>query len=243
MASNDSAAAVRRHFAVAQRNNWLPLFAEASRDYGVPVEILLAIASRETSMGTFGLRADGSNGRGMVGIMQLNRRYHPVRGTDHRAVIRRAAWYLAGELRRTFTAWNYRLAGYNAGPYGGVRTAFRRGRSPDPYTDGRNYPTDVLRRAAIMRAELAASGGAQAQQAALVVVATESAVVGGSSSLAPVVVATDDPIVPTTEALVGIEDWSALAVENAALLRDGTEITPGMLALGLAAGAYLLFAK
>jgi len=242
MASNDPAAAVRRHFAVAQRNNWLPLFAEASRDYGIPVEILLAIASRETSMGTFGLRADGSNGNGMVGIMQLNRRYHPVRGTDHRAVIRRAAWYLAGELRRAYAAWNYRLAGYNAGPYGGVRTAFRRGRSPDPYTDGRNYPTDVLRRAAIMRSELATSGGAQAQQAAPDV-ATESAVIGGSSSLAPVVVTTDDLIVPTTEALVGVEDWSALAVENAALARDGTEITPGMLALGLAAGAYLLFAK
>ena len=125
-------------------------FYQASRRYGLPLALLLAVASRESRMG-LALSADGTGDRGNgIGIMQIDRRYHPEftgghSPFDHQANIDYGAGYLAkllgefnGNITRAVTA-------YNAGP-NKVRTAIYSGLPPDLVTTGGDYSQDVLQR-------------------------------------------------------------------------------------------------
>ncbi|MFH5883976.1 transglycosylase SLT domain-containing protein [Halalkalibaculum sp. DA3122] len=128
----------------------MPYFTEASKRYGLPLVLLLAVASRESRMG-LALSADGTGDHGNgIGIMQIDRRYHPGftenhSPFDHQANIDYGAEYLA-KLLQEFngnTAWA--VAAYNAGP-NKVRTATYAGLPPDAVTTGRDYSRDVLQR-------------------------------------------------------------------------------------------------
>ncbi|PAU94248.1 hypothetical protein CK503_08525 [Aliifodinibius salipaludis] len=125
-------------------------FAEASRRYGVPLALLLAVASRESRMG-LALSADGTGDHGNgIGIMQIDRRYHPGftenhSPFDHQANIDYGAEYLAKLLRQFNGNIAQAVAAYNAGP-NRVQTAIYAGLPPDSVTTGRDYSQDVLGR-------------------------------------------------------------------------------------------------
>lgn len=128
----------------------LPYFMQASKRYGVPLALLLAIASRESRMG-MALAADGTgdNGNG-IGIMQIDKRYHPDftsrhSALDHEANINYGARYLAQLLREFNGDTIQAVAAYNGGPRR-VRTAVYSGISPDAITTGGDYSRDVLER-------------------------------------------------------------------------------------------------
>ena len=147
--------AVTQDLRFARALGLLPLFERAARETGVPLEILLAVASRESGIGRtiVGRRWIGDSGYG-VGIMQIDKRYHPeftqrVRTDDHAQVIQYAARYLR-KLYDQFRNWRYAVAAYNAGPTR-VRQVLEWGYDPDDVTTGRNYSDDVMRRAEVIR--------------------------------------------------------------------------------------------
>ena len=141
---------VRQHFEHAVKQGYLPFFKEAAARHGVPVSLLMAIASRETEMGLSAALVDWRSrwNPSMAGLMQLNTRFHDVEPANHRQVINRAAEYLAGEIRRRFpTNLQAQIAAYNRGPYDKeLNRLVKEGRNPDPATDGGNYVSDVLAR-------------------------------------------------------------------------------------------------
>ena len=127
-----------------------PHFRQASQRYNIPVALLLAIASRESNMG---LSLDenwaGDNGNG-IGIMQIDRRYHPEftgrhAGSDHQANIDYGAQFLSELIRQFDGELTSAVAAYNAGA-SRVRSARAAGLSPDAVTTGRDYSSDVLNR-------------------------------------------------------------------------------------------------
>jgi len=125
-------------------------FAEASRRYGVPLALLLAVASRESRMG-LALSADGTGDHGnAIGIMQIDRRYHPGftenhSPFDHQANIDYGAQYLAKLIQQFNRNTDRAVAAYNAGP-NKIRTAIYAGLPPDSVTTGRDYSHDVQER-------------------------------------------------------------------------------------------------
>jgi soluble lytic murein transglycosylase-like protein len=129
-------------------------FQQASRRYNIPIALLLAIASRESGMG-LALDADwtGDSGNG-IGIMQIDRRYHPeftgqTANNDHQANITYGAEFLSRLIRQFPGDRPAAIAAYNAGA-GKVRSALAAGRHPDAVTTGRDYSADVLRRQQII---------------------------------------------------------------------------------------------
>jgi len=125
-------------------------FHDASVNHGVPVALLLAIASRESNMG-LALDANfaGDNGNG-IGIMQIDRRYHSGftnrhAGSDHQANINYGAEFLSGLIRQFPGDRQAAVAAYNAGA-SRVRSARAAGLPPDAVTTGRDYSSDVLNR-------------------------------------------------------------------------------------------------
>lgn len=136
-------------------------FQQASQRYNIPVALLLAIASRESGMG-LALDANwtGDNGNG-IGIMQIDRRYHPeftsqTTNNDHQANITYGAKFLSGLIRQFPGNRPAAIAAYNAGA-GRVRSALAAGLSPDAVTTGRDYSVDVLRRMQIIESILGSS--------------------------------------------------------------------------------------
>jgi len=125
-------------------------FSEASKRYGVPLALLLAVASRESRMG-LALSADGTGDHGNgIGIMQIDRRYHPGftgrhSPLDHQANIDYGAEYLAKLLREFNGNTTRAIASYNAGP-NKVQTAIYAGLPPDSFTTGGDYSEDVVGR-------------------------------------------------------------------------------------------------
>lgn len=130
-------------------------FDRVAKETGLERSLLLAIASRESHMG---MMLDenwlGDHGNG-IGIMQIDRRYHPVYAntyspSNHYANIRKAAEVLKTDLKN-FGGNKYQaLAAYNAGP-NDVRLAIRQGLDPDLFTTGQDYAKDVLARYEIIR--------------------------------------------------------------------------------------------
>ena len=128
----------------------MPYFTEASKRYGLPLVLLLAIASRESRMG-LALAPDGTGDHGNgIGIMQIDKRHHPNftdrhSPFDHQANIDYGAQYLAKLLQQFNGNTDRAVAAYNAGP-NKVRTAIYAGLPPDSVTTGRDYSRDVLQR-------------------------------------------------------------------------------------------------
>jgi len=125
-------------------------FIQASQRYGLPLALLLAIASRESRMGlALSPGGTGDHGNG-IGIMQIDKRYHPKftnrhHALDHQANINYGAQYLAGLLREFDGNTPQAVAAYNGGP-SRVRGAVYSGLSPDAVTTGGDYSSDVLER-------------------------------------------------------------------------------------------------
>jgi hypothetical protein len=125
-------------------------FHDASIRYDIPIALLLAIASRESNMG-LNLDANwtGDYGNG-IGIMQIDKRYHPDftsshANNDHRANIDYGAQYLAGLIRQFNGELKPAIASYNAGA-SRVRSVVNAGLNPDVVTTGQDYASDVLHR-------------------------------------------------------------------------------------------------
>ncbi|MGM0587072.1 MAG: transglycosylase SLT domain-containing protein [Bacteroidota bacterium] len=138
---------------------WLEYFRKAATNYHIPLSILLAIASRETGMGTDQFYQDngftGKDGHGK-GIMQIDDRWHGFASTtapnDHQANIAYGARYLK-RMYDEFGEWKPAIAAYNAGP-GNVRYVMGIGQDPDSVTTNGNYAADVLRRSEIIRQQV-----------------------------------------------------------------------------------------
>lgn len=142
-----------------ERLGLLPVFRQAAIRHRVPVTLLLAIASRESGMGTdpFLLANDwtGRDGHGK-GIMQVDDRYHSIMkqtpGDDHITNIEFAAEFLA-DLMNRFNKKQHAVSAYNAGAYG-VQRALQQGINPDSVTTGGNYAQDVFNRERMIAKEL-----------------------------------------------------------------------------------------
>jgi LysM repeat protein len=119
----------------------------ASKKYGIPPQIITGVMSRETN----GQNEIGDGGHGR-GLMQIDDRSHgawlashdngldPASNIDYgTSILKSNLDYFHGDMTKA-------LAAYNAGP-GNVDAAVSRGLSPDAYTTGGNYASDVLNRA------------------------------------------------------------------------------------------------
>jgi soluble lytic murein transglycosylase-like protein len=129
---------------------YLSAFSAAARKTGLDRSLLLAVASRESRIGEAlspsGL-GDGGNG---IGIMQIDRRWHPqfaavTDALDSWANVQKGAELLNTELNRYGGNLRFALDAYNAGA-GNVDKALNRGLDPDSYTTGGNYGRDVISR-------------------------------------------------------------------------------------------------
>jgi len=139
----------------AKASGFMPAFDSAATATGIDRNLLLAIASRESSMGlSLDSRGLGDNGHGN-GLMQVDDRYHggytaTVSPFDHRANVLKGAQILQAEINRYGGNLNYALPAYNTGS-GNVNKALGRGLSPDAYTTGNDYGRDVLDRYQIIK--------------------------------------------------------------------------------------------
>jgi soluble lytic murein transglycosylase-like protein len=139
----------------AEKLGIMPDFRDASQATGVPLPFLLAIASRESHIGSSILLRNWIGDNGWAhGIMQIDIRWHPNftnnhRPDDHRANIMYGANYLARHYAE-FRNWKHTASAYNAGA-GNTRAALANGQDPDSRTTGKNYGQDVLNRAEIIK--------------------------------------------------------------------------------------------
>ena len=139
-------------------------FSIASTKHGIPVEVLAAIASRESRAGKH-LDASGYDPQKKAyGIMQIDERYHKRRGKkpDSQEHINQAAEILAKNKKqidadKRFAKWTEEqrlqaaVAAYNFG-VGNVRTW----ENLDVGTIGNDYSADVMNRAKAYRDRLVA---------------------------------------------------------------------------------------
>jgi soluble lytic murein transglycosylase-like protein len=126
---------------------------KASEKYSIPVEILAGIADRESGVGSSLDVSGWDQGKNAYGIMQVDKRYHDVKGNapDSQAHINQAAEILRqarNDMDRNFPKdtdeqrWQSAIAAYNTGA-GRVKSHATRDRS----TAGHDYSTDVWERA------------------------------------------------------------------------------------------------
>lgn len=138
----------------ANARRWAKPLLEAEDEYGLPRGLLLAVASRETSVSNI----VGDNGHGR-GLFQIDDRYHErwLRSVRSYAAgrtppVRAAARYAARILRAhhdralkagvpAYRAWKFAMSAYNAG-YTGALNGYQQGDS-DVFTAGRDYGKDV----------------------------------------------------------------------------------------------------
>ena len=144
---------LRSQFTSAKAHGWLPYFEEAAQQSAFPVELLLAIASRETNMRN--IKGDFHNEvyHG-YGIMQVDigtdpefcRNWTPEKVKES---IDRGTQILVG--KRSYLAGHHITdlkaiaAAYNTGE-GNVARSVAAGRDPDSTTTGGDYGRDVLAR-------------------------------------------------------------------------------------------------
>jgi soluble lytic murein transglycosylase-like protein len=146
---------ISSQLAYAKARGYLPAFSAAARQTGIDRNLLLAVASRESAMGkTLSPTGYGDNGNG-IGIMQIDRRYHPNYAAgylplDTYANVQKGAEILRSELDRYGGNRQYALDAYNAGA-GNVAAGVNQGMGPDFYTTAGNYGSDVLRRYGILQ--------------------------------------------------------------------------------------------
>jgi len=142
----------------------LDYFVQSAKKYGIPVSILLAIASRESGIGTdptyLANNFTGGDGHGR-GIMQIDDRWHIfakiTAPNDDQANILYGAEYLKNLLNQFPYNKQAAIAAYNAGP-GNVRYVLGIGQHPDSATTGKDYSADVLKRAKVIKQLLKEKG-------------------------------------------------------------------------------------
>lgn len=161
LSSTPPRSALVAQFNRARENGWLAFFAEAAQSFNWPVELLLAIASRETNVRN--ILGDGGHGHG---IMQIDDRSFPNFTSSDRWKIPRLNILKGAEvldLKRRFLSRRgvtgtllarASVAAYNGGE-ARVKRAIDLGRDVDSVTTQRNYSADVLGRSAIFRELLA----------------------------------------------------------------------------------------
>jgi soluble lytic murein transglycosylase-like protein len=145
-----SAANISSQLSYLRQHVGMGPFTVASIRAGVPRNLLLAVASRESHMGQLldaNYLGDGGNG---MGIMQIDRRYHPgfaasVHPSDHSKNVLKGAQILKEEISRFNGNVYAALAAYNSGATN-VQNAIRYGLDADYYTTGKDYAKDVLSR-------------------------------------------------------------------------------------------------
>lgn len=149
-------AQIQQQLSYSKTQGTYPYFQAAAVRSGVPVDLLLAVASRESGIGSNSYYQShnhvGSDGTS-VGIMQLNYAYVPNFITDwahdDQANINEAARQLAGYLKQFPGNTQAALDAYNAGA-GDVQTALGQGKNPDSVTTGGNYASDILQRKTLL---------------------------------------------------------------------------------------------
>lgn len=137
---------IRDEIRWAYTNGLADAFHQASARYGVPLTLLIAVASQESGMGmNLPATGRGDDGRSF-GVMQINTRWHnpstgfnPRSAFDHAHIIEYGAKYLRALYERTHD-WRKALASYNAGP----------DCQSDACTTKRRYVSDVMKRKAIL---------------------------------------------------------------------------------------------
>lgn len=161
-----------REFGTARRNGWIAAFDAAAKDYLFPVELLVAIASRETNMRS--IVGDGGHG---YGLMQIDDRSYPDwchsgGWKDVAGCIQKGALVLDGKREQIRNGQGMTLkvggtsfrgqdnlsdddllrvavAAYNSGLW--AYACLSRDHDPDLKTTHRNYSSDTLARAAVFR--------------------------------------------------------------------------------------------
>jgi len=144
-------AQIQSELTYAQTHGTLPVFYKSANITGLPVSLLLAVASRETAMGsdpyviaTGGIGRDGKS----VSIMQVNRVAHPEVAGWNPADSKKFIPYAAGALKSLLDQFGNiteALDAYNAGARA-VQTAIANGQDADSVTTGGDYGTDILNR-------------------------------------------------------------------------------------------------
>jgi len=126
---------------------------DAALDGDVPLQLLLAVGSRESGLGRR-LASTCIHPGGEHGLWGIHPRWYGsftsrTDPCDHAAHARKAAEILRSGYDR-FGSWKEALVAYNAGP-DAVERARRAGINPDRYTTGGDYGRDVIERAAVIR--------------------------------------------------------------------------------------------
>jgi hypothetical protein len=159
----------------AKKLGWLPYFREAATKYDFPVEILMAIGSRETELNPYYLKHPGDYRDGTYhgyGLMQMDIGSYPdwikeghwknardciLKGAEVLASKRKGIQNGQGKKHKVgkqeFTGakiagadlLRVAIAAYNSGDWAYYN--YSTGHDPDRFTTGKNYSKDVLRRA------------------------------------------------------------------------------------------------
>lgn len=155
----------RSQFDAAKANGILDDIKQAAEIYAFPVDLLLAIASRETNI----TNELGDGGHG-IGVMQIDVRYHPVAqemlvngrwkgGPGRLALIKKGASILETNLSGAEAhihdpkqILRVAVAGYNCGIHNAIVGHYEG--DCDAYTTGHNYSADVFARRALFAALL-----------------------------------------------------------------------------------------
>jgi hypothetical protein len=160
---------LRRQFASSVK--LLPHFREAASSFNLPIEILMAIASRETNIQN--IVGDGGHGYGLMQVDNRSNALWVAKGLwrEMREAIRKGAeilnakrtWVIQNQSKqlrvggREFKGRGFQnadeilrvaIAGYNCGE-GWAYYHFSTSGDPDRGTTGRDYSADVLKRAAV----------------------------------------------------------------------------------------------
>lgn len=161
------AADLRKQYERAKKLGWLTPIENAASAYNFPVELILAIGSRETNLDPKYLKVSGDRGNGFSPF-QVDRRSYPdwvnsgkwtniaesavqccrVLAEKQAEVVREARARVVKLTTNELT--RIAVAAYNRGSAGAVKDFIRDG-NPDRGTTGKNYSADVLVRAKIFK--------------------------------------------------------------------------------------------
>jgi soluble lytic murein transglycosylase-like protein len=124
-----------------------PLFASATRAYGLPRRLLEAVGYRESRFRPEIISGALPSSAGAIGVMQIVPKWHPSIGEagarDPARAIPYAAKYLR-ELYGQFGTWPLALAAYNWGP-GNLQKHLAAGKGPELWpAETRTYVAEII---------------------------------------------------------------------------------------------------
>jgi len=152
-------------FSRAKNLGWIEIFEQAAKDFDFPLEILMAIGSRETNLDPKYQKVTGDGGHGHS-IMQIDDRSFPEfcasgNWKDIHLAIQKGASVLEEKRKSVRNASGIpaieevrlAIAAYNCGATRVINN-FRGGRPVDSNTTGKDYSADVLKRAEYFKQRL-----------------------------------------------------------------------------------------